>query len=92
MWQKFSLLWSTCTRQCSGLVDVRDILIRTLVWSNTIQRGLLVKEAQRRLAYRREATEIKQYPFFHNVNWTLIRFVNPPEAPRQTMKSALLCM
>uniref|UniRef100_A0A7N0UW98 non-specific serine/threonine protein kinase n=1 Tax=Kalanchoe fedtschenkoi TaxID=63787 RepID=A0A7N0UW98_KALFE len=31
-------------------------------------RGLLVKEPQHRLAYRRGATEVKQHPFFLNVN------------------------
>ncbi|ESW12933.1 hypothetical protein PHAVU_008G154000 [Phaseolus vulgaris] len=50
-------------------------------------RGLLVKEPQNRLAYRRGATEIKQHPFFHNVNWALIRCANPPEIPRQAMKA-----
>ncbi|KAK4282332.1 hypothetical protein QN277_013723 [Acacia crassicarpa] len=45
-------------------------------------RGLLVKEPQNRLAYRRGATEIKQHPFFQNVNWALIRCANPPEVPR----------
>ncbi|KAK7339587.1 hypothetical protein VNO77_20264 [Canavalia gladiata] len=50
-------------------------------------RGLLVKEPQHRLAYRRGATEIKQHPFFHNVNWALIRCANPPEVPRQAMKA-----
>ena len=45
-------------------------------------RGLLVKEPQHRLAYRRGATEIKQHPFFQNVNWALIRCANPPEIPR----------
>ncbi|XP_027358601.1 protein kinase PVPK-1-like isoform X2 [Abrus precatorius] len=49
-------------------------------------RGLLVKEPQHRLAYRRGATEIKQHPFFQNVNWALIRCANPPEVPRQVMK------
>nr|KYP38357.1 Protein kinase PVPK-1 [Cajanus cajan] len=50
-------------------------------------RGLLVKEPQNRLAYRRGATEIKQHPFFHNVNWALIRCANPPEVPRMAMKA-----
>ncbi|XP_015971430.1 protein kinase PVPK-1 [Arachis duranensis] len=50
-------------------------------------RGLLVKEPQNRLAYRRGATEIKQHPFFHNVNWALIRCASPPEVPRQAMKA-----
>lgn len=45
-------------------------------------RGLLVKEPQHRLAYRRGATEIKQHPFFQNVNWALIRCASPPEVPR----------
>ncbi|OIW03020.1 hypothetical protein TanjilG_13657 [Lupinus angustifolius] len=51
-------------------------------------RGLLVKEPQHRLAYRRGATEIKQHPFFQNVNWALIRCANPPEIPKQEMKAA----
>ena len=34
-------------------------------------RGLLVKDPQKRLGYKRGATEIKQHPFFENVNWAL---------------------
>ncbi|KAM7264989.1 hypothetical protein ACFE04_002672 [Oxalis oulophora] len=45
-------------------------------------RGLLVKEPQNRLAYKRGATEIKQHPFFEGVNWALIRCATPPEIPR----------
>ena len=45
-------------------------------------RGLLVKEPQHRLAYRRGATEVKQHPFFQSVNWALIRCTNPPEVPK----------
>ncbi|KAJ8774904.1 hypothetical protein K2173_019908 [Erythroxylum novogranatense] len=52
-------------------------------------RGLLVKEPQHRLAYRRGATEIKQHPFFQSVNWALIRCANPPEVPRQAMMDIL---
>ncbi|KAM7277565.1 hypothetical protein ACFE04_004699 [Oxalis oulophora] len=48
-------------------------------------RGLLVKEPQNRLAYRRGATEIKQHPFFQSVNWALIRCATPPDVPRQAM-------
>uniref|UniRef100_A0A1D1YW83 Protein kinase G11A n=1 Tax=Anthurium amnicola TaxID=1678845 RepID=A0A1D1YW83_9ARAE len=44
-------------------------------------RGLLVKEPQHRLAYRRGATEVKQHPFFQSVNWALIRCASPPEVP-----------
>lgn len=52
-------------------------------------RGLLVKEPQHRLAYRRGATEIKQHPFFHNINWALIRCATPPDVPRQAAMKAL---
>ncbi|KAL2473130.1 Serine/threonine-protein kinase D6PKL2 [Forsythia ovata] len=45
-------------------------------------RGLLVKEPQHRLAYKRGATEIKQHPFFEGVNWALIRCASPPDVPR----------
>ncbi|KAM7509873.1 hypothetical protein LguiB_008748 [Lonicera macranthoides] len=45
-------------------------------------RGLLVKEPQHRLAYRRGATELKQHPFFQSVNWALIRCASPPDVPK----------
>ncbi|XP_039016257.1 serine/threonine-protein kinase D6PKL2-like isoform X2 [Hibiscus syriacus] len=45
-------------------------------------RGLLIKEPQHRLAYKRGATEIKQHPFFEGVNWALIRCATPPEIPK----------
>ncbi|XP_042010973.1 serine/threonine-protein kinase D6PK-like [Salvia splendens] len=45
-------------------------------------RGLLVKEPQHRLAYKRGATEVKQHPFFQGVNWALIRCATPPDIPR----------
>ncbi|KAG8072219.1 hypothetical protein GUJ93_ZPchr0006g44105 [Zizania palustris] len=45
-------------------------------------RGLLVKEPQHRLAFKRGATEIKQHPFFEGVNWALIRCASPPEVPK----------
>ncbi|KAL6546881.1 Serine/threonine-protein kinase d6pkl2 [Orobanche minor] len=45
-------------------------------------RGLLVKDPQHRLAYKRGATEIKQHPFFEGVNWALIRCATPPEIPK----------
>lgn len=44
--------------------------------------GLLVKDPQHRLGYKRGATEIKQHPFFEGVNWALIRSMAPPEVPR----------
>ncbi|EEF40961.1 protein kinase PVPK-1 [Ricinus communis] len=53
-------------------------------------RGLLVKEPQHRLAYRRGATEIKQHPFFQSVNWALIRCTNPPDVPKQAMIDFLM--
>ncbi|KAE8813196.1 Protein kinase G11A [Hordeum vulgare] len=45
-------------------------------------RGLLIKEPQHRLAYKRGATEIKQHPFFEGVNWALIRCATPPDIPK----------
>ncbi|KAJ1259032.1 hypothetical protein BS78_10G122700 [Paspalum vaginatum] len=45
-------------------------------------RGLLVKEPQQRLGFKRGATEIKQHPFFEGVNWALIRCASPPDVPR----------
>ncbi|KAL7190327.1 hypothetical protein ACSBR2_022579 [Camellia fascicularis] len=48
-------------------------------------RGMLMKEPHHRLGYRRGATEIKQHPFFQNVNWALIRCTNPPEIPKPFM-------
>ncbi|KAJ8644365.1 hypothetical protein MRB53_006113 [Persea americana] len=45
-------------------------------------RGLLVKEPQHRLAYRRGATEVKQHSFFQSLNWALIRCNSPPEIPK----------
>ncbi|KAM7492870.1 hypothetical protein LguiA_035791 [Lonicera macranthoides] len=44
-------------------------------------RGLLVKEPNKRIAYRRGATEIKQHPFFEGVNWALVRSAVPPHIP-----------
>ncbi|KAF8390322.1 hypothetical protein HHK36_024847 [Tetracentron sinense] len=45
-------------------------------------RGLLVKDPKQRLGYRRGASEIKQHPFFENVNWALIRSTQPPDIPK----------
>lgn len=45
-------------------------------------RGLLIKDPQKRLGFKRGATEIKQHPFFENVNWALIRSMSPPEVPK----------
>ncbi|PIA62391.1 hypothetical protein AQUCO_00200411v1 [Aquilegia coerulea] len=45
-------------------------------------RGLLAKDPKQRLGYKRGATEIKQHPFFENINWALIRGTQPPEIPK----------
>ncbi|KAL9259077.1 Serine/threonine-protein kinase D6PKL2-like protein [Drosera capensis] len=45
-------------------------------------RGLLVRDPQRRLGYKRGSTEIKQHPFFEGINWALIRCASPPEVPK----------
>ncbi|KAG8384754.1 hypothetical protein BUALT_Bualt04G0151300 [Buddleja alternifolia] len=60
-------------------------------------RGLLAKDPQKRLGFKRGATEIKQHPFFQSVNWALIRSTSPPQIPKpidlellnQTLKSSL---
>ncbi|XP_010528298.1 PREDICTED: serine/threonine-protein kinase D6PK [Tarenaya hassleriana] len=60
-------------------------------------RGLLVKDPQKRLGFKKGATDIKQHPFFDSVNWALIRSTHPPEIPKpldlsvlnQTLKSSL---
>ncbi|CAN6243980.1 unnamed protein product [Urochloa humidicola] len=44
-------------------------------------RGLLAKEPQARLGYRRGAAEVKQHPFFEGVNWALVRSAQPPYVP-----------
>ncbi|GLT74077.1 hypothetical protein SLA2020_458980 [Shorea laevis] len=45
-------------------------------------RGLLVKDPQKRLGFKRGATEIKQHAFFESINWALIRSTHPPEIPK----------
>ncbi|KAL2523399.1 Protein kinase superfamily protein [Forsythia ovata] len=45
-------------------------------------RGLLMKDPKKRLGFKRGATEIKQHPFFDNVNWALIRSIHPPQVPK----------
>ncbi|KAE9592809.1 putative protein kinase AGC-RSK-2 family [Lupinus albus] len=45
-------------------------------------RGLLVKEPNKRFAYTRGATELKQHPFFEGVNWALVRSATPPIIPK----------
>ncbi|XP_028775305.1 serine/threonine-protein kinase D6PKL2 [Neltuma alba] len=45
-------------------------------------RGLLVKDPQKRLGFKRGATEIKQHHFFEGINWALIRSIHPPEIPK----------
>jgi len=45
-------------------------------------RGLLVKDPQHRIGFKRGATEIKQHPFFDSANWALIRSTTPPQIPK----------
>lgn len=54
--------------------------------SRDLIRGLLVKEPQHRLGFKRGAAEIKQHPFFEGINWALIRCCTPPEIPRPVEK------
>ncbi|KAG5553354.1 hypothetical protein RHGRI_011281 [Rhododendron griersonianum] len=43
--------------------------------------GLLVKEPENRLGSEKGAAEIKHHPFFHGLNWALIRCAIPPQLP-----------
>ncbi|CAK7338615.1 unnamed protein product [Dovyalis caffra] len=52
-------------------------------------RALLIKDPQKRLGFKSGATEIKQHPFFENVNWALIRSTHPPEIPKPVDLSSL---
>ncbi|XP_047310146.1 serine/threonine-protein kinase D6PKL1 [Impatiens glandulifera] len=45
-------------------------------------KGLLSKDPQKRLGFKRGATEIKQHSFFESINWALIRGNQPPEIPK----------
>ncbi|EPS69691.1 protein kinase-like protein, partial [Genlisea aurea] len=44
-----------------------------------LMRRLLVKEPESRLGTETGAAEIKRHPFFHGMNWALIRSATPPE-------------
>ncbi|KAG8049868.1 hypothetical protein GUJ93_ZPchr0009g1722 [Zizania palustris] len=52
-------------------------------------RGLLVKDPQHRLGYKRGSTEIKQHSFFDGVNWALIRCASPPDIPKPVELNSL---
>ncbi|KAH6777181.1 AGC kinase 1.7 [Perilla frutescens var. hirtella] len=54
---------------------------QTSATAKDLIKGLLVKEPQKRIAYKRGATEIKQHPFFEGVNWALVRSGAPPYLP-----------
>ncbi|XP_047317768.1 serine/threonine-protein kinase D6PKL1-like [Impatiens glandulifera] len=49
--------------------------------STDLIKRLLSKDPQKRLGFKRGATEIKQHPFFEGVNWALIRGDKPPNVP-----------
>ncbi|EPS60293.1 hypothetical protein M569_14511, partial [Genlisea aurea] len=46
-----------------------------------LMRSLLVKEPEGRLGTVTGAAEIKRHPFFHGLNWALIRSAKPPRVP-----------
>nr|AML78050.1 putative LOV domain-containing protein [Cephalotaxus harringtonia] len=50
--------------------------------------GLLHRDPANRLGSSKGATEIKKHPFFHGINWALIRCMEPPQldAPLQIIK------
>ncbi|GMI88394.1 phototropin 2, NON PHOTOTROPIC HYPOCOTYL 1-LIKE [Hibiscus trionum] len=50
--------------------------------------ALLNRDPSSRLGSRTGASEIKQHPFFHGINWPLIRYMSPPplEVPLHLFK------
>nr|AML79164.1 putative LOV domain-containing protein [Drimys winteri] len=65
-----------------------NILHKDLKFPGSIQVGLHARQLMYRLLHRdpkhrlgsyEGANEIKQHPFFHGVNWALIRCMTPPE-------------
>ncbi|KAG1346692.1 hypothetical protein COCNU_06G005210 [Cocos nucifera] len=52
---------------------------------------LLVKDPQKRIAYRRGATEIRQHPLFEDVNWALVRSSTPPHIPEPVDLARFAC-
>ncbi|KAF3781539.1 Phototropin-1B [Nymphaea thermarum] len=57
-------------RQPHASAAVRDLIAR-----------LLVKDPARRMGSTRGAAQVKQHPFFHGVNWALLRCGAPPNIP-----------
>ncbi|XP_078429974.1 phototropin 1 isoform X2 [Wolffia australiana] len=48
------------------------------IFARQLMQHLLHRDPANRLGSRGGANDIKQHPFFHNVNWTLIRSTRPP--------------
>ncbi|PON46405.1 Serine/threonine protein kinase [Parasponia andersonii] len=51
---------------------------------------LLVKDPTRRMGSTMGATAIKHHPFFHGVNWALLRCAPPPYVPRPVKYSGFV--
>lgn len=49
---------------------------------------LLHRDPKNRLGSHEGANEIKQHPFFKNINWALVRCMNPPDLDGPLFKSA----
>nr|AML77968.1 putative LOV domain-containing protein [Vittaria appalachiana] len=52
--------------------------IPTSLFARQFINGLLQKDPENRLGTRGGAHEVKAHPFFHGINWTLIRCSRPP--------------
>nr|AML79637.1 putative LOV domain-containing protein [Phlebodium pseudoaureum] len=52
--------------------------IPTSLAARQLMNGLLQKDPESRLGSEGGANDIKNHPFFHGVNWTLIRCMRPP--------------
>ncbi|GAA0182678.1 hypothetical protein LIER_30407 [Lithospermum erythrorhizon] len=51
---------------------------------------LLIKDPAKRMGSVMGATSIKNHPFFHGVNWALLRHTTPPFVPTKTTKDRSL--
>ncbi|PRQ30681.1 putative protein kinase AGC-RSK-2 family [Rosa chinensis] len=51
-----------------GMKEARDLI-----------QGLLARDPKKRIGCAKGATEIKRHPFFHGINWALLKSYRPPD-------------
>ncbi|KAK9126458.1 hypothetical protein Scep_015304 [Stephania cephalantha] len=60
------------------------------VQARDLIRALLIKDPENRLGSLKGATELRQHPFFEDLNWALIRCTVPPKLPNSCDPRACL--